>query len=50
MTVSLVLFDIEHWLMAHFEGITYVCNLYSVISQNNDKKVNREKMAKNLLI
>ena len=24
--------------MAHFEDVTCVCNLYSVISRNNDKK------------
>ena len=35
--LSLVLFDLEYWSMAHFEGITQLCNVYSVISKN--KKV-----------
>ena len=34
----LALFDIEYWLMAHCEGISYHCNLYSVTSQNYDKQ------------
>ena len=34
----LVLFDIEYWLMVHCEEMTYLCNVYYVISQNNDKQ------------
>ena len=38
MIKSLVLFDIEYSLMTHFEGITQLCNLYSVASKNNSKQ------------
>ena len=33
MPISLVLFDIEYWLISHFEGIAQLCNFYYVVFQ-----------------
>ena len=30
MHISLFLFDIEYWLIGHFEGIALLCNLYLI--------------------